>query len=243
MIILVFTAGVILNLFSQNYIVKYQDFVSKDCDSATLIFNATEWIYKEYHTPSAAIVTINGAAVSADDFEFSEKLKTQKSPQYTLFSYHSLQANEYLKQLGGYVIQAPMNRLDWTISPDSTKTFGDYHCLMATADLCGVSVQVWFAPEIPVSCGPDRFWGLPGLIVSVKSDDGKIFLELLSLRKTENAPTKPQILKTFTKEQYWEMKKEGEAKLTREILSLNSESSKISVSIPPTTDHDKCLLE
>jgi GLPGLI family protein len=249
-VILILTAGFVLNLFAQNYIAKYQSFASKDCDSAILIFNATEWVYVEYHIPAATKINtvMNGTEVTADEldnFDIPAEIKNHKSPQYTLFSYHSLYENEYLKQeSGGFVIKSPMRRLEWTISPDSTKTFGVYQCLMAAADLCGVPVQVWFAPEIPVPCGPDRFWGLPGLIVSVKSDDGKVFLELLSLCKSENAPIKPQISNTLTKEQYWEAYKEQTEKIKREIMAIiSNEHGSASVSILPTTDRDKCLLE
>ena len=34
-----------------------------------------------------------------------------------------------------------------------------------------VTVSVWFTPDIPVSAGPDRFFGLPGLVLMVQ--DGK----------------------------------------------------------------------
>jgi len=34
-----------------------------------------------------------------------------------------------------------------------------------------VTVTAWYAPEIPVSQGPDNYWGLPGLILEV--NDGK----------------------------------------------------------------------
>ena len=34
-----------------------------------------------------------------------------------------------------------------------------------------ISLEAWFTPEIPVSQGPDGFWGLPGLIMEIT--DGK----------------------------------------------------------------------
>lgn len=35
-----------------------------------------------------------------------------------------------------------------------------------------INLEAWFTPEIPVSQGPDDFWGLPGLIMEIS--DGKI---------------------------------------------------------------------
>jgi len=242
--LLIFIIFFALNVFSQNYIAKYQNFADSSCDSVFLMFNATDWLYLEYHTFSSG-------EIQSDDVDVSEipELQNIKSLLHNaFFSYHSLQENQYMKEdgvigTGKVVIKSSMNRLDWMILSDSTKLVGSYQCLMATADLCGISVQAWFAPEIPVICGPDRFWGLPGLIVSVKSADGSIFLELLSLSKTENKIIKPQVVKTFTKEQFWEIKADGEAKLIRKFASMSNEHSKYSVSIPPTTDREKCLFE
>jgi GLPGLI family protein len=35
-------------------------------------------------------------------------------------------------------------------------------------------VTAWYTPEIPVNQGPDKYWGLPGLILEV--NDGKTVL-------------------------------------------------------------------
>jgi GLPGLI family protein len=239
-IVLFLLTGFTLNSFSQNYIAKYQYFAFPGRDSVLLTFNAIEWLYNEYYTPVWETKSENTEAL--------ETLQKTPSPQQTFFTFHSLKKNEYLKEervlgIGRFAVKAPMSRLEWTISPDSTKTMGNYQCLTASANLCGVPIQAWFAPEIPVTCGPDRFWGLPGLIVSIKSADGKLYLELLSLSKTEIAPAKPQIENTVSKEQYWKIEKEGTEKLIRQIQSMGGENSKITISIPATTEQQKCLME
>lgn len=38
-----------------------------------------------------------------------------------------------------------------------------------------VTVSVWFTPDIPVSAGPDRFFGLPGLVLMVQ-DGNRLFV-------------------------------------------------------------------
>ena len=35
-----------------------------------------------------------------------------------------------------------------------------------------ITITAWYTPEIPVSQGPEGYWGLPGLILEV--NDGKI---------------------------------------------------------------------
>ena len=87
----------VLNSFSQNYIAKYQNFTSEECDSVLLIFNASEWFYISYYTPAAKELNIvqNGVEISADNFdEIPENLRKTKYPPYNLFTYHNLKATQ-----------------------------------------------------------------------------------------------------------------------------------------------------
>ena len=61
---------------------------------------------------------------------------------------------------------------EWAIT-DSVKTIIGYECIMATTDFKGRQWTAWFSPEIPVSDGPWKLHGLPGLILEAydKSHD------------------------------------------------------------------------
>lgn len=48
-----------------------------------------------------------------------------------------------------------------------------YECVKAYTDFHGRKWSVWFTTDIPVSNGPWKFGGLPGLILEASSDDGK----------------------------------------------------------------------
>lgn len=54
----------------------------------------------------------------------------------------------------------------WQIS-DSVKQILDYSCQMATCDFRGRQWTAWFTPDIPISNGPWKFHGLPGLILEI----------------------------------------------------------------------------
>ena len=51
----------------------------------------------------------------------------------------------------------------WILS-DSVKTVLGYECRMAEADFRGRKWIAWYSVEVPLSVGPWKLWGLPGLI-------------------------------------------------------------------------------
>ena len=57
-----------------------------------------------------------------------------------------------------------LNAQQWTIV-DSTREVLGYTCQLATADFRGRRWTAWFATDIPVSDGPWKLGGLPGLIL------------------------------------------------------------------------------
>ena len=67
----------------------------------------------------------------------------------------------------------PFSEIDWVIVEDSTKTILDYQCVMATTDYHGRKWTIWFTPEIPLTDGPWKFCGLPGLIMEASEPSGQ----------------------------------------------------------------------
>lgn len=70
----------------------------------------------------------------------------------------------------------------WTITP-TTATVAGYACQRATTTLGGRQWEAWFTREVPVSDGPYKFYGLPGLIVKVGDTRQHYVFELLQLAK------------------------------------------------------------
>ena len=66
----------------------------------------------------------------------------------------------------------PLEKPNWNVG-DSIKNLLGYECFEATTDFKGRQWTAWFAPEIPVSDGPWKLHGLPGLILEAhdKSHD------------------------------------------------------------------------
>lgn len=71
-----------------------------------------------------------------------------------------------------YVVEEPVENIEWTLVEDSAKNVLGYDCLMATADYHGRKWIAWFTPEIPLQAGPWKLSGLPGLILEADADNG-----------------------------------------------------------------------
>lgn len=83
-----------------------------------------------------------------------------------------------------YLYTEPKNLFNWNITPEKA-TIAGYKCQKATAEFAGRKYEAWFTSEIPVSEGPYKFNGLPGLIVKVSDTRNHYAFELISLKQPE----------------------------------------------------------
>lgn len=157
-----------------------------------LVFNKTESLYEEQQKLEKPEAT-NGVS-------FSVSFSTAGKKYLNLKDKNSIVEDEIFGK--EFLIVEPLVKPEWKLS-DETKKIGDYNCFKAEM-IIPVSemekqeyeeflkreekkpalfkmdkpqdkvVTVWYTPEIPVSFGPDNYWGLPGLILEV--NDGSIIL-------------------------------------------------------------------
>ncbi|MDO5665057.1 MAG: GLPGLI family protein [Bacteroidia bacterium] len=89
--------------------------------------------------------------------------------------------------LQDYIYEDELNAQNWQFA-DSMKTILNYPCQMAVCDFRGRQWTAWFAPDIPISDGPWKFNGLPGLIMEVYDHDSQYHFTAIGLQKVENEP-------------------------------------------------------
>lgn len=177
-----------------------------------LRFNQTEAIYQEFQK-----VTIKSGSANAT----VDKLYSNVSKQVLIEEVE----NEWDSRK--YLVKDSLSRYNWTLE-NSTKTIGDYVCYKAISivkvseqDLANYEDQrsksslksvslltseppkeriiiAWYAPAISVSHGPEKYQGLPGLILEV-NDDGAVWscskLVLIPLNKPiVKMPTKGKLI-------------------------------------------------
>lgn len=66
-----------------------------------------------------------------------------------------------------YIYKENIDLQDWTFNSDSVKIVLGHQCQMATCNFRGRCWTAWFALDIPISDGPWKFSGLPGLVMEV----------------------------------------------------------------------------
>lgn len=66
-----------------------------------------------------------------------------------------------------YIYEDSLSIPTWTIGTEQ-KTVAGYTCQQATTEFGGRTWTVWFAPELPISDGPWKLCGLPGLILEAQ---------------------------------------------------------------------------
>lgn len=103
------------------------------------------------------------------------------------------------------------NVFDWQLTAD-TATIANFFCQKATCLFGNRQWEAWFAPSIPVSDGPYKFCGLPGLILRVQDVQHYWNFELLSFTNTPFVFPKDALMggnfnkaKVVKKRQYFEM--------------------------------------
>ncbi|WP_074407831.1 GLPGLI family protein [Aquimarina megaterium] len=71
-----------------------------------------------------------------------------------------------------YVVSDSIESIPWQLHAEHKK-IGAYSCQKAMAKYRGREYTVWFTSEIPISHGPWKLRGLPGLILEVTEETGK----------------------------------------------------------------------
>lgn len=81
-----------------------------------------------------------------------------------------------------YKYEEPLTYPKWKLENEK-KIFCGYSCLKAITSFRGRNYTAWYAPEIPISDGPWKFGGLPGLILKIEDDKKHHIFEMVGLER------------------------------------------------------------
>jgi len=71
---------------------------------------------------------------------------------------------------------------DWTIKKDTMNILG-YSCQKAICQWRGRDWEAWFTTDIPISEGPWKFYGLPGLIMKLQDTESHYSFTIIGLQQ------------------------------------------------------------
>jgi GLPGLI family protein len=104
--------------------------------------------------------------------------------------YHKIGSNVFINSWISpsnidYCVADSVKEYEWTLLPDTTRILG-FLCYKATCKAAILDTKirnytVWYTPEIPIPVGPNRFYGLPGLILSIEEKYYSMFAKSISL--------------------------------------------------------------
>ena len=120
----------------------------------------------------------------------------------------------------------------WKIKPNK-KVVAGYKCQQAFTAFGGRIFEAWFTRDIPVSEGPYKFYGLPGLIVKVSDTHHNYVFELISF---EGAP-KPFVISANSSAPLISKAKFKQAKINDELTFIDQMTSWGNI-IPPGMQKD-----
>lgn len=96
------------------------------------------------------------------------------SPGHSDYLYWNLSAGKisvYTSIFGSkYLVEEDVPTMEWEIEEDSVQTIIGYECHKAKTKFRGREWTVWYAEDIPVSLGPWKLNGLPGIILQAECD-------------------------------------------------------------------------
>ncbi len=86
--------------------------------------------------------------------------------------------------IGSFRYEEDKSCFNWEITQD-TATIHGYVTQKAVCDFGGRCWEAWFTAEIPISDGPYKFCGLPGLILKIEDTKGHYVFEMTSVEAVE----------------------------------------------------------
>ncbi len=149
-----------------------------------------------------------------------------------------------------FLIKDALESSEWELTGE-TKKIGDYTAQKATFTRIidsqrfstgmtemenvkdTINVTAWFTPEIPVSHGPESYFGLPGLILEVQNGGRTLICEKIELNPSTN-PVKieqPKKGKVVNREEFRAMQEEGMKQMMNQYQGKPGEGNQFTIRI------------
>ncbi len=141
----------------------------------SLLFNNTESTF--FYLGATGQIKTDGTIIPLAGSDGSHKKKMAQ--QYQNFN------NKTITSIGAsigtnYLVRDEMTPISWKLSKN-TKKVQNIDCFSAQAEYRGRVWTAWYAPSIPISSGPWKLYGLPGMILEAEDIKGLIKFECTAI--------------------------------------------------------------
>lgn len=181
------------------------DIKSRKSENMLLLFNGNMSIFKSQNLDlQDSINMLPFGSNAAFNANFALMRTNPTSFRYTIWK-DSTNQMRYSDKIDAnfYEYQEPKNIFKWDVLTD-TMTISGFRSQKAITMYSGRKWIAWFSSEIPISDGPYKFNGLPGLIVSISDSQSFYSFTLSSIIKKEgNYFTSQKKAQSITKDKYY----------------------------------------
>lgn len=162
------------------------------------------------------------------------------------------QAFEQEQEMMGkeFLVKGILEPVEWELTGD-TKKFGNYTAQKATYSRIidsqhfstgmtemenvkdTINITAWYTSEIPVSHGPENYFGLPGLILEVQNQGRILICERIELNPSANPVKieKPKRGKIVNREEFRIVQEEGMKQMMNQYQGKPGEGNQVNMRI------------
>lgn len=153
--------------------VRKADYILLSGQQGSLFYNPTALWMDVISKDDAACQAYGAMASKLQESGRGNEVPNRANSMYVIKDFEKQRKTVYDDFSDQYAVyDEPFGEMQWEVVADSTKTILGYECVMARSSYHGRDWTAWFAPEIPVSDGPWKFAGLPGLILKAMESKG-----------------------------------------------------------------------
>lgn len=209
-----------------------------------LSFTQTESNWKQAET-------LGGGPATASSGGMTMVINTGSADR-VLYKNIADQAYEQEQEMMGkeFLVKDVLEPAEWELT-DETKKIGDYTAQKAVYSRIidsqrfstgmtemenvkdTINITAWFTPEIPVSHGPENYFGLPGLILEVQNQGRVLICERIELNPSANPVKieKPKRGKIVSREEFRVVQEEGMKQMMNQYQGKPGDGNQFTIRI------------
>lgn len=150
-------------------------------EKGKLYFDESQSLYQQKQNETKVVHRIQNGVPSSTTVERSNRDKTGWVYFINKKDKIVLSRDSFYNKTSFVSIKEPAPNVSWKITTEK-KNIGGYESIKATTDFAGRMWEAWYIPEIPISLGPWKLGGLPGLIIEARDSKLDFIYKLKELK-------------------------------------------------------------